>query len=54
MGYQSSGYQSSDEEDDNFVICLKGRVKGVEKNADGQLIISDADALAKERQTPSV
>jgi len=29
---------------------LKGRIKGVEKSADGQLIISDADALAKERQ----
>jgi len=33
---------------------LKGRIKGVEKSADGQLIISDADALARERQAASV
>ena len=32
---------------------LKGCIKGVEKSVDGQLIISDADALAKERQTAS-
>lgn len=32
---------------------LKGRIKGIEKNADDQLIISDVDALAKERQAAS-
>ena len=32
---------------------LKGRIKGVEKSVDGQLIINDADALAKERQAAS-
>lgn len=29
---------------------LKGHVKGIEKSTDDRLIISDADALAKERQ----